>query len=288
MTIFVSTSGFKNKKISEIIEILIKNNFKNLELSGGSIYYDGVENDLIKLQKKYDLKFQLHNYFPPPENDFVLNLSSNNDNIFNQSLSHYMKAIEISKKLGSQVYALHAGYLIDPDVSELGKMINKKIFNNRSIGIERFVHGYKILKKFAGDNFDIFVENNVISNDNYRNLSSKNPFLFTDFQGYLELKEKLDFKPLLDIAHLKVSCKTLNLNFFDEFNKISKFTNYFHVSGNDGFSDSNETICNDNKVIKIFENFNFDNKVITLEIYSGIEDIKKSYRYLDNLKSNLL
>ena len=128
----------------------------------------------------------------------------------------------------------------------------------------------------------------MISNDNYINLSSKNPFLFTDFQGYLELKEKLDFKPLLDIAHLKVSCKTLNLNFLEEFNKISKFTNYFHVSGNDGFSDSNETICNDNKVIKIFENFNFDNKVITLEIYSGIEDIKKSYRYLDNLKSNLL
>ena len=49
MTIFVSTSGFKNKKISEIIEILVKNNFKHLELSGGSNYYDGIRKIILKI-----------------------------------------------------------------------------------------------------------------------------------------------------------------------------------------------------------------------------------------------
>ena len=76
--IFVSTSGFKNKRISEIIEILVFNKFKNIELSGGSTYYEGIEEELVKLKLKYDLNLQLHNYFPPPKDGFVLNLSSNN------------------------------------------------------------------------------------------------------------------------------------------------------------------------------------------------------------------
>ena len=59
--IFVSTSGFKNKKISEIVEILARNKFQNIELSGGSTYYEGIEEDLIELKTKYNLELQLHN-----------------------------------------------------------------------------------------------------------------------------------------------------------------------------------------------------------------------------------
>lgn len=286
--IFVSTSGFKNKKISEIIEILAINKFKNIELSGGSAYYEGIEEDLVKLKAKYDLNLQLHNYFPPPKDGFVLNLSSNNDDIFNKSIDHYKRSIEISKILGSNKFALHAGYLIDPEVSELGKRLNKKIFNQRSIGIEKFSLGYSILKDFAGKEFDIYVENNVISKINYENFSFKNPLLFTDFKSYLELKEKLDFKILLDIAHLKVSCNSLSLNFFDEFEKLSKLTDYFHISGNDNISDKNESICDDEDLNKLLNYFDINNKVITLEIYSGIKDIQKSYDYLNNIKNKKL
>ena len=238
--IFVSTSGFNNKKISEIIEILAVNKFKNIELSGGSTYYEGIEEDLIKLKVKYNLELQLHNYFPPPKDSFVLNLSSNNDIIFDRSVEHYKRSIEISKRLGANKFALHAGYLVDPDVSELGKKINKKIFNKRSKGIEKFSLGYNILKDFAGKEFNIYVENNVLSKSNYENFLFENPLLFTDFNSYLELKEKLDFKILLDIAHLKVSCNSLNLNFFDEFEKLSKLTDYFHISGNNNISDNNK------------------------------------------------
>ena len=283
--IFVSTSGFNNKKISEIIEILAVNKFKNIELSGGSTYYEGIEEDLIKLKVKYNLELQLHNYFPPPKDSFVLNLSSNNDIIFDRSVEHYKRSIEISKRLGANKFALHAGYLVDPDVSELGKKINKKIFNKRSKGIEKFSLGYNILKDFAGKEFNIYVENNVLSKSNYENFLFENPLLFTDFNSYLELKEKLDFKILLDIAHLKVSCNSLNLNFFDEFEKLSKLTDYFHISGNDNISDNNESICDDED-LKLLNNFDINDKIITLEIYSGIKDIQKSYDYLDNLKKN--
>ena len=176
--------------------------------------------------------------------------------------------------------------MVDPDVSELGKKINKKVFIQRSKGIEKFSLGYNILKDFAGKEFNIYVENNVLSKNNYESFLFKNPLLFTDFNSYLELKEKLDFKILLDIAHLKVSCNSLNLNFFDEFEKLSKLTDYFHISGNNNISDNNLSICNDEVLNKLLNNFDLDNKIITLEIYSGIKDIQKSYDYLKNLKKN--
>ena len=144
------------------------------------------------------------------------------------------------------------------------------------------------MKNFAGDEFDIYVENNVISKSNYENFLFENPLLFTDFNSYLELKEKLDFKILLDIAHLKVSCNSLNLNFFEEFKKLSELTDYFHISGNDNISDSNQSICNDDDLNKLLKNFDLNNKAVTLEVYSGIKDIVDSYEYLNNSRKKFL
>ena len=76
------------------------------------------------------------------------------------------------------------------------------------------------------------------------------------------------------------------MNFFDEFEKLSKLTDYFHISGNDNISDNNESICDDEDLNKLLNNFDINDKIITLEIYSGIKDIQKSYDYLDNLKKN--
>mgnify|MGYP001211023804 CR=1 FL=1 len=281
--IYISSSGIKKKKISKIVRFLVSKGFKNIELSGGSKYYNNIEEDLILLKKKYNLNLQLHNYFPPPKKDFVINLSSNNDKIFLNSIDHYKKSINLSKKLGSNKFALHAGYLIDPDVSELGKKLKKRIFIKKNVGIKRFKEGFEILKDFAGKDFEIYVENNVISKKNYKNFSLKNPLLFTDFKSYLELRKKLNFKILLDVAHLKVSCNSLGLNFEEEFNKFIKHTNYLHISGNDGTSDSNKSICSDKILKRILKKKNFKNKVLTLEIYTGIKDIIKSYKYINSL-----
>ena len=43
---------------------------------------------------------------------------------------------------------------------------------------------------------------------------------FTDYEGYTELKSLFKFKPLIDLAHLKVSCNTLGLNFYDQCEKL--------------------------------------------------------------------
>ena len=76
--IFISSSSIKKQKIADAVTTLIENDFRNIELSGGTKYYDGWLDELMELKHKYQLNFLIHNYFPPPKIPFVFNLSSPN------------------------------------------------------------------------------------------------------------------------------------------------------------------------------------------------------------------
>ena len=48
--IYISTSCVKHSKIKDSVEELASNGFKNIELSGGTEYYENFEIDLIELR----------------------------------------------------------------------------------------------------------------------------------------------------------------------------------------------------------------------------------------------
>ena len=121
--IFISSSCVKSSTIKDSVLALALEGFKNIELSGGTEYYDGYLQDILELRKKYSLKYLVHNYFPPPKMDFMLNLASLNDDIYKQSIKHCKQAISVCKKIGSEKYGIHAGFLIDFLPREAGKKI---------------------------------------------------------------------------------------------------------------------------------------------------------------------
>ena len=59
--IYISTSCVKNNKIRGSVEELAMNGFQNIELSGGTEYYENFENDLFELKDKYRLNYRCHN-----------------------------------------------------------------------------------------------------------------------------------------------------------------------------------------------------------------------------------
>ncbi|KKK58959.1 hypothetical protein LCGC14_3039190, partial [marine sediment metagenome] len=87
--IYISSACVQHEKIKDSVEKLAQNGFEHIELSGGTKYYEGYEQDLVELKNKYDLKYLLHSYFPPPKEDFILNLASLDDEIYQKSLKHY-------------------------------------------------------------------------------------------------------------------------------------------------------------------------------------------------------
>lgn len=276
--IFVSTSCVNNKKINDSVLELAQNGFKNIELSGGTEYYVDYLEDLIKLKSEYGLEYLLHNYYPAPKEHFVCNLASLNPEIYQATIDHYKRSIEISEILEAKKFGLHAGFLVDPRVLELGKGFKKQKSYNREKAIEQFCRGLSLVQNFS-DKVTVYVENNVFSKENNSNFGF-NPFLFTNYEGYLEIFEKLKFPILLDLAHLKVSCKTLDISFQKEIENLYGLADYIHLSDNDGFSDSNKWITEISDIFKTVKKKGLHSQTITLEIYESLDKISSSFDLL--------
>lgn len=280
--IYISSSCVKNNTIKESIQELVDNGFTNIELSGGTEYYDGFEDDLLNLKKKYDLNYICHNYFPPPKEHFVLNLASLDDEVYDKTFKHLKKAIELSKKLGARKFGFHAGFFIDIKVSEIGKKISKVNLFDKSKSIQRFCDGFKELQTLAGD-VKLYVENNVFSSTNAKTYENDNLFILTNSSEYQELKNMIYFNLLLDVAHLKVSSKTLGLDFEEELSYMITQSDYIHISDNDALHDLNHKLQKNSILVEMLGQHNLKNKNFTLEIYDDMNAIKETYKILQEV-----
>ncbi len=280
--IYISSSCVKHKKIKDSVQELVDNGFKEIELSGGTEYYDGFEDDLLELKEKYDLNFLCHNYFPPPKDHFVVNLASLNEEVYSKTFEHLKKAIELSKNLGAKKFAFHAGFFMDIKVSEIGKKISNDNFFDKEKATQRFCNGFEELQKLSS-NVKLYVENNVFSATNYKTFSGDNIFMLTNSQEYSELKSKIDFDLLLDVAHLKVSSKTLGIDFENEFKKMIVISDYIHISDNDALHDLNHKLQKDSSLVELLKHQNLKNKDFTLEVYDSLTSIRKCYDLLQEV-----
>jgi len=277
--IFVSSSCVKADKIKDAVLRLAQNGFNNIELSGGTNYYSGFEDDLVQLKEEYNLNYLIHNYFPPPQEHFVLNLASVNEEILSNTLQHCKRAINLSEKLGIVKYGVHAGFLIDPRVNELGKRISSHALTNRDEAITIFCKAYSELKEYS-KTVKIYIENNVVSQKNFQSFGL-NPFLLTDYDSYIELKQYFNFNLLLDLAHLKVSCNTLGLDFHSQSIKLSAVSDYIHISDNEGKEDSNFGLRDNSDILSALLIGHSVETDYTLEVYDDLQIIEKSIKILN-------
>ena len=156
----------------------------------------------------------MHNYFPPPRSPFVFNLGSLDKEISKISMNHALNSIELASKLKSKYYSFHAGFLLDPQVKELGKKIKKRSTYNREISKNKFIERVNILAKFAETkNITLLIENNVLSSNNFEEFK-ENILLMVDESECTEIMNRVrnNVKMLVDVAHLKVSSNSLNFD----------------------------------------------------------------------------
>ncbi len=278
--IYLSTGGFSNKTFLETSQLFNNKTVKALELSAGQ-YTTTLDLDLQKVQENF--KIALHNYFPVPKEPFVFNLASFNKDILDKSMAHAKKAIKLTAEFSGEFYSFHAGYLLDPDVSELGNKINKKKLNNRKEGLEQFVRNVNELADFAKEHgVTLLIENNVISKKNFDSFNN-NPLLMTDAEETeLIFSHVLDnVKLLIDVAHLKVSANTLKFDAVSYLNKFKHITAAYHVSDNNGLEDSNEPFTINSWFV---EHIRKDLSYYSLEIYvSDINVLENQYSLLSSI-----
>lgn len=243
MMIYVSTLAFTGKSPEEIELIATENNFA-LEFSSGLPYRSG----MVQFFNDVSVRKILHNYFPAPQNPFVLNLASSNRDILNRSIEHCLQGINITANNNCPFYAAHAGFCIDPKPEDLGKEFKIEEKFDLDVNWKIFINSIEIILNHAkSKGVQFLIENNVLAPFNYINFN--NPLLCCDSDQIISMFEYFksydNFGLLLDTAHLKVSCNTLTKNLICEFEKISSFVKAIHHSDNNGELDNNLSINND-------------------------------------------
>lgn len=263
MSIYYSTGGYKNSNVEEVVNNLIDNGILQIELSGTNYVEDNIEK-LSKLKKK--VKFQIHNYFPPPKIPFVLNLASLDNEIYSRTIEHIYQALESCDALDANYYSFHAGFLCDIHVNELGKKIKNKKLQDRKESMLVFIERVlKVANKAKKYGINIMIENNVISKNNLIEFSS-NPLLMCEAAECLKVVNDTpdNIKLLVDVAHLKVSAKTLNFNPEEFLEKCNNITGGYHLSDNNGLADTNEKF--DDKSW-FWNKINKNSKYYSIEVY---------------------
>lgn len=239
MQLYISTLALKDYPIEEIIRIAEEKNW-SIEFSSGIPFGENV----TQLYNKANVKRIPHNYFPAPQNPFVLNLASESQLIREKSIKHCKDGLLLAKQSNAPFFSAHAGFCIDPNPDELGKKIRITSKFEKKKNINFFIDSLNEILDFASElNLDFLIENNVIAQFNL--IGNENPLLCTSSDEIIDIFNKINrpnFHLLLDTGHLKVSSITLGKDMHVELIKIEKFVKAIHHSDNDGLNDTNELL----------------------------------------------
>lgn len=282
--VYVSSSCIKKNSIVEVIQRLVDNGFRNIELSGGTDYYDGIQMDLINMRKKYQLQYTCHAYFPPPIDPFVVNLASCNDQIYQKSIEHYDNCIELLKEIECNILSVHSGFMIEIKKDEIGGKLNKIIVYDKREAYSRFCYAYERLSKKCKEyNIMLYLENNVLSYENYENFGYANYFMMTDYESIMYMNKQIDFNLLLDLGHLYVSTKTLGLDYKEECQRLKKYVRWIHISENNGICDEHNSLTGCSRILEEYRNIYAPGINVTLEAVTDMDGILQSMNLLETL-----
>ena len=118
MQLFVSTTFYQQTptNVTEVLRKLKGLDIDGVELGSTHIYRSDME-DVIK--KEWDKRIVTHNFFPPTKDkNFVMNISSNNPEIRNQSVDHASYCLKVAANIGAEVYTVHPGFMATPNLND--------------------------------------------------------------------------------------------------------------------------------------------------------------------------
>ncbi len=282
--IYISTSAFKVKDLKTILELCLTHNLTNLELSFVD-YADNNVEQVLKAHKNSSMRFLVHNYFPRPQKDFVLNLASDNEKVIGRSLGHCRTAIDLAAMLGGNFYSFHAGFAFHAGPKDLGRPQIELPRIPYKMAYQNFVRNVKDLAGYARQKkIKLLVENNVVSPFNL--IAGKNELLLlADALEAIQFYQDVgadNVLYLIDTGHVKVSANSLGFDAKEYLRKLCPYTGAFHLSDNNGRLDQNWSF--DEQVW--FRDVIRENKDKTFVIEAQgleIDEIKKCYRNLENI-----
>lgn len=244
MNCYCSTGCFRGMGLRDIVRLACKYNLP-LELSSALPFVSNMLEPVF--QSRSEINLLVHNYFPPPEVPFTLNLASLNQDTYARSIKHCMAAIDLCAALGSPFYSVHAGFALEMEPDMLGEpVIQAKLAANSRVekrtAYEAFIQAVRQLASYAVENkVGLLIENNVVAPENVSS-NGEYPMLLADvyeIQGFFNEFGHLGIGLLLDVGHAKVTANSLDQRPEAYFDELKAFIRCLHLSDNDGVRDTN-------------------------------------------------
>lgn len=270
--IYISTSCLKNSKnVIKVLNEYQKAGVENVELGSVHEYFD------VKLLRDFNFNFIIHNYFPPPKEEFNLNLASNNSAIRSKSIQLAKSTIDLCCELNSPLYTFHAGFTVDPQ--RLGKPLSKDGIMDRKKALKTYSESVIEIIEFADSRgIQVAMEPNVVQEFNL--INGKNELcLFAEFdeiESLFKILSNKKFGLLLDLGHTSVTSHWLKFDKDLFIEKCKSKIVAIHASNNNGLSDQHKSFTKDCWAISKLKMFK--------DIPISLETMNLS---IDEIKSNL-
>ena len=246
MAVYMSTGAFRSKELAEIIAFSVDHGIGRVELSSGLVYQPNLL-EQVRATFRTQITYLVHNYFPPAEQPFVLNLASADQHIRQLSLHVCRRAIDLSNELEAPFYSVHSGFAFNMSPDLLGKpMSQRKIPEHSYIPYDQayniFAENVMTLTEYArSKGIRFLIENNVIA-PAYAAKCDPRAILMASHDEIVRLMSDVDdpnLGVLVDVGHVSVTANALGFRREDFIEKLAPYIGAFHVSDNDGQKDQN-------------------------------------------------
>jgi len=276
--IFTSTSCLKGrvgryeKDIFHILDQYQKNDIRDIELGSALGYFDDIPR-LIQLKKEHDFNFIMHCYFPPLKKPFMMNLASGNARTRQNSLDIALNAIDLCRRLDSDLYTIHPGSSSDSDtdLKVIGAVIS-------------YEDAYQNLKSSILVMLDKAKENKIkLGLENMPSMAHAQ--IFSKAEEFVRLFDDIgskDLGMLLDIGHLGLASQKLGFSKEDFISKIKDKIFEFHCHQTNEGVDHNSITSP--KLFDVFPKEVLKRSLLTLESHKlSIEDIKNNISLMEKV-----
>lgn len=256
----------------------------NIELGSIHCYEEG----LISFLKQQGSNYLMHNFFPPPQERFILNIASVDEGVRRKSLDFIRNSVDVAEEIGCRIYTIHPGFISDPEAesasldnydfqfasSTLSKELRQKSWDNffaSLIDISFYVKGKKI----------------TVALETQGSVSKKDFMLFStlkDFFSFLNDSRADNIGVNLNLAHLNLSSKAWGYDMFRAIDMLKPRIKAVEVSHSDSSRDSHQALAKDGWYIDLLRDDFFKTVAVIFEGRDlSLTKVEQSYQILNDV-----
>ena len=283
--IYVSTSCLGHKlNLNDILEVYWQNGFRGVELG----FIQGRVKDM-DLLKAYGFNYLVHNYFPPEDPPFLLNIASSSFDELERSLSFVKKRLAMCNKYEIPMYSLHAGFRSTGVPTETG-IIFDDVIAPYDKAFNRMVESLTKINEWADEyGIIVLIENNVSSSEASGFVGERvllqTPEEFHKLFAVIDL-DKLGM--LLDLGHFKVASTWLKFDMDKSISGLLDNVRGLHIHDNDGKYDEHQTISTNSEIVFLVRKYFRDRPIpVVLEPRcSSVSEVVLNFKILEESLHN--